>query len=110
MKLDAFTHIFPKRYWERMLEVAPPALARRRGVDSPRSATWPIDHRRCAFRTKGKPKPDAAIVPRWKGLPMDDDLITIAKDTRRATRDARGGSRACVARRDSSGGSLPQRP
>jgi aminocarboxymuconate-semialdehyde decarboxylase len=23
MKLDAFTHIFPKRYWERMLEVAP---------------------------------------------------------------------------------------
>jgi predicted TIM-barrel fold metal-dependent hydrolase len=25
MKLDAFTHIFPKRYWERMLEVRPDA-------------------------------------------------------------------------------------
>ena len=23
MKIDAFTHIFPKRYWDRMLEVAP---------------------------------------------------------------------------------------
>jgi aminocarboxymuconate-semialdehyde decarboxylase len=23
MKIDAFTHIFPKRYWDRMVEVAP---------------------------------------------------------------------------------------
>ena len=39
-----------------------------RGIDSTRSATWPIDHRRRTF---------------------DDDLITIAKDVRRIGKDAR---------------------